>query len=352
MAKLKRYTDLFTHRRQSVLPEYAQKAINNLGHIEVPCFGEVGEIEAYRAALDTLDPKLITQAGPQIRDIGGIHGWRETGYLRSIFFGRLLRQPDGYGWFSQFHGDGFKREAAMNQLDGPPRSPFEFVSIVYRMNDWVPEVRAAALKYAENYFPRADCDVVGKAALFLLMHMQKLARWDARAVKCVEDTLYREDVGTFIKNQLLTQSEGGAARVLRSLAKRADFDPFIPELSANAKSASVRACATDFLLNGRAQWSSGYKRVWVNKALGVSRLIPDLRQRPLSISIQIPEIMDRASKDRSAHVRIIVASALIRQLVNPLEWHTKIAVRLKCDKNQSVASRMDFYFRAMAAGGA
>ncbi|MEM6932081.1 MAG: hypothetical protein AAF526_00695 [Pseudomonadota bacterium] len=133
--------------------------------------------------------------------------------------------------------------------------------------------------------------------------------------------------------------------------RRPDLDPFLPELALNAKSAAIRACAVDLLLNGRAQWANGYKRVWVNKVYGISRREPDLEQRPLTIAVDIHEHMDAASKDRSAQVRRIAASVLTQQFDNRQPWHAEIAARLKDDKNPSVASRMDFYFRKQAMAG-
>ena len=353
MAQLARYPDLFTHRKQSVLPKYAQHAIYALGRVEGSGVGAVDEIEAFRTALEMLDPKLIAPAGIQIRDIGGInYSWDHAGEDPSDFSEAGLRAPTDYGWFLQFHGDGFKREAALKRLDGPPRSPFEFVSIVYRMNDWVAQVRAAALEYGAQYFPRMDHDVAGRAAFFLLLRMQMFARWDDRAFKCVEDTFYRRDVLAFIKQQLRDKADGPVTAVLRRVMQRPDLDECLPELAAQAKSAAVRSCATDFLLNGRAQWANGYKRVWVDKVHGVSRLMPDLQQRPLSISVDVAGCMDRASRDRSAKVRKIAASALIARLGNRADWHDAIAERLKSDPNQGVASRMEFYFRKLASGGA
>lgn len=352
MAKLKTYPDLFTHRRRSVLPEEAQRAIRELdgGGGSIP--DQTRRIDAYRAALSALEPDIVAQASVEIREIGGLYQRNRPGVLRRLLPGQPARQADGSGWFIQFHGNGFEREAAIRHLNDAPRSPFEFVAIVYRMNDWAIQVRNAAFDYAERHFPHVEPDIVGKAAFFLFRQARLLSRWEPRAAKLVEDTLYDERVLPFIKDRLLHAAEGPVVRVLRAAMKRPDLDPFLPELALGAKSAAVRACAAEVLLNGRAQWADGYKRVWVDKVYGISRREPDLQRRPLSVSADIREHLEAASKDKSAQVRRIAASVLIGQLDNPQYWHAEIATKLKDDKNPGVASRMEFYFRKLASAGA
>ena len=64
-------------------------------------------------------------------------------------------------------------------------------------------MRNAAVEYAEQYFPKTEPEIVGKAAFFLLQQTRLLARWEPRAAKLVEDTLYDERALSFIKDQLL-----------------------------------------------------------------------------------------------------------------------------------------------------
>lgn len=351
MVKQKIYPDLFTHRRRSVLPEGVQKAVRELNGVAGSVSGEASRIEAYRAALSKLDPSIVAQASAEIREIGGLYRHHRPRRLRlvpSTWFGG---QHDASGWFLQFHGNGFERENAVRALNDAPRSPFEFVAIVYRMNDWAIQVRNAAFEYAEQYFPKTEPEIIGKAAFFLLQQTRLLARWEPRAAKLVEDSVYDERSLSVIKDRLLHVAEGPVVRVLRAAIRRPDLDPFLPDLALNAKSAAIRACAADILLNGRAQWANGYKRVWVNKVYGISRREPDLEQRLLTIAVDIREHMDAASKDKSAQVRRIAASVLTEQLENPQPWHANIASRLKDDRNPSVTSRMDFYFRKQAMAG-
>ncbi len=245
----------------------------------------------------------------------------------------------------QFHSNGFVRENAMKCLDDAPRSPFEFVAIVYRMNDWAVQVRRAAFEFAARYFPKTEPEVIGKAAFFLFQQMRLLGRWEPKVAKFVEDTLYDERALSFVVDRLLHIAESPVVRVLRAALQRSDLDPFLPELALNAKSSAIRSCAADILVNGRAQWANGYKCAWVNKVYGISRREPDLAQRPLTIAADIRAHMDTASKDKSAQVRRIAASYLAEHRDSPEPWHAEIAARLKNDKNPSVVSRVEFYFR-------
>ena len=352
MARLKTYPDLFTHRRRSVLPEDAQRVIHNLGDGTGSISGDAQKIEAYRAALSKLDPNIVAQASVEIREIGGLYHHHRPRKLTLVPAGSPGFRSCTSGWFLQFHGNGFEREIALRRLEDTPRSPFEFVAIVYRMNDWAVQVRSAAFEYAERHFPKTDPAIIGEAAFFLFEQMRLLARWEPRATSLVEDTLYQERVLSLIKDRLLHITEGPVVRVLRAAMQRPDLDPLLPKLALEAKSAAIRACAADILLNGRARWAGGYKRVWIDKVYGISRREPDLRQRPLTISVDEQVHMVAASKDKSAQVRRIAASVLTEQLDNPQHWHSEIAARLKDDRNPSVASRMEFYFRKLTTAGA
>ena len=350
MVKVKTYPDLFTHRRQSVLLEGVQTSIHELGSKTALSSGLEQSVAAYRLALRELEPGLIARASPEIREIGGLAGWRKPRMkARLSRFVRQVRAPD-CNWFLLFHGSGYEREYAFRGLDGAPQSGFEFAAIIFRMNDWVPQVRRAAFDYAAQYFPKTAPEVIEQAAFFLFEYLPVLSRWDADARKLAEDTLYQEKVLSLVAARLALTTNGPVARVLRLACKRPGLDHFIPELAKNAKSAAVRACANDMLLHGRTKWPEGYKRVWINKVAGQSQWVPDIRQRPLGITVDITNVLHRAANDRSAHVRRVVASFLITQLANPQERHREIAARLAQDESPGVALRIAFYFRKLQGG--
>lgn len=147
--KQKTYPDLFTHRRCSILPEAVQKAVRELNGVAGSVRGEASRIEAYRAALSKLDPSIVAQASAEIREIGELYRHHRPRRLRLVPSAWFGGQYDASGWFLQFHGNGFERENAVRALNDAPRSPFEFVAIVYRMNDWAIQVRNATFEYAE-----------------------------------------------------------------------------------------------------------------------------------------------------------------------------------------------------------
>lgn len=305
-------------------------------------------IEVYRSVLSDLQPDAVAQASAEIRQIGRLYTETRPSLLGRFLVNRNHAGSEHSGWLLQFHASGYIREKAFQELSDPPQSAFEFVAVVYRMNDWVAQVREAAFAYAQRLFPLTEPKIVATAALFLFRQAGHLARWDRRAARLVEETLYHDKVLEILKAHLLQVTDGPVVRVLRSALRRPDLDSFLPELALNAKSAAIRSCAADAVLNRRACWAEGYKRVWVNKAYGVSRRVADLRHRSLSVTVNIRKHMDLAAQDRSAQVRRVAASLLSEQYAKPLPWHANIAERLRQDRNLSIATRMAFYFRKRA----
>ena len=71
---------------------------------------------------------------------------------------RLLLTP-GLASLFIFHRNGRVREAALARLSGGLPNPFLFAAVAWRLNDWVPQVRAAAVCCARRVFAeeRVDC---------------------------------------------------------------------------------------------------------------------------------------------------------------------------------------------------
>ena len=179
MASFQHYEDIFTHRKKSVLPETAQQAIYKLGIAVQNGLILDAQIESFRDDLEQVPAAAVPQASQEIRDIAKLYG--------GFTVKHALGEHPELGWLYLFHGNGFYRQEAIEVLRSAPRSPFEFTAIVYRLNDWVGNVRSAALKYAARQFCNTAAAVVSESSFFLLSQANLLARWEPEGQRLLKD---------------------------------------------------------------------------------------------------------------------------------------------------------------------
>lgn len=354
----KSYKDIYTYRQRSVLPAEVQTAVYRLGEAINGQTGTQNMIEEYRNALRGLPASAVPRASDEIRNIAGMyrgyHSPAQTMSLgdrimsilgRNVTLPHMLKSYPDMGWLVLFHGNGYLRQAALENLNSAPQSEFEFTAIIYRMNDWVENVRILAERYFKEFDRQTEPSIVGDAAFFLLAQASKLSRWNERGRNLFEAGVYRSEVLNYMKGQFLSQRTGSVGRTLQQVLKRPDFDPELAELARNAKLPSVRAIAMDTLLNDRARWFVGYGKEWINKPLGVSRRVAVFETRPIHVETDFDELLKLASSDRTAQVRKIAADALIAKRHDATAEMDSIAQVLQSDKSSSVQSRIDFYLR-------
>lgn len=300
---------------------------------------------------------VVPQASDDIRNIAQIYRNREfhspetQRIFRWPFSKKLpahtiqLGQAPELGWLLMFSGNGFVRQAGIEALTGPPQCPFEFSAIVYRLNDWVENVRKATVAYCKEHLEKTSTDIITESAFFLIHQSRLLKRWDNESEKLLKDVIYRPEVVHKLKDRLLSAKTGHVGPVFQALLQRQDFDRHLLELSGEAALPTIRATAAKTLLSRRAQWFVGYEQEWVDKSLGLSRRIARFDNRSIEIDVQFDEVLERASADKSAQVRKIAADALIANRFDADEKMDKIADTLAEDRNSSVRSRADFYKR-------
>ena len=347
------YQNLYTYRKCSVLTPDAQTAVFKLGQAIENGTNISKKIFKFRDALKTLPASSVPRASIEIREIAKFHKIyhqpvQTSGFLiklvKPTLLDKLNSNPD-LGWLLIFHGNGYVRQAALEKLNNAPESEFEFSAIVYRLNDWVGNVRTAATQYAASFFPKTSSNIVGQSSFFLLAQAQVLNRWNQDEQTLLEDTIYRPDVLKHIKDQFLSIRSGRVGHTFQQILRRSDFDTKLNELAHEAILPSVRAVAMDALLNNRARWFVGYKKQWVDKVFGISRRSAEFGTRPIDVQSDFETLLLNAASDKSAQVRKIAISAMITRIKNASKTMDEVARKLQTDKNLSVRSRVDFYLR-------
>jgi hypothetical protein len=299
------------------------------------------EIQRALALMDGLPPEAIARADGQIRDAVGMWGYRdEPGWFAQLLGTptqreRLSRTP-GIEYIFLFHGNGRLREAALHKIDGALSSSFMVAAIQWRANDWVGQVRSAALACAERCMPKTRPEPIATATLALLERHRSWGRWEDNALT-IDQCLMRADVAELIAKTVRTAGTGPMARVLRDALKCSSMDMHLETLAIEAVQPAVRATALQSLINRKARWTT----VWRWRRL--------VAERDLEAGRPVLDYIEMGLRDRSPFVRGVSLAGVIEHLLpdqGPLAG--KLAAPFLTDKSRAVRERAGFIVRTTA----
>ncbi len=253
-----------------------------------------------------------------------------------------------------FHGDGRVREVAINHLHGPLIAPASVYALFWRLNDWSPVVRAAALKATKRCLPVTPAVVVAPALKALLPHIASWGRWGQAGPDAVNTLLMRQDVAGALLRDIVETRQSGLGLLLRELCRNPWMDQHLTRIAEEAALPHLRFMAFDALISGTVRWPARERRkIWIDRSLGKYRYAPAFHDRDLTVERDVPALLLTAAQDRSSMVRKRAADGLIalrgrRDLAARL---AQIAHALEHDKNIGVQGRMAFLHRKCAEEG-
>lgn len=318
-----------------------------------------GEVEAALRSLDSLPPDLAERARTEIAErcrlrseplrlVPALHSiLRPSASLTRDHHLRLLERRPGLHYLYLFHRDGFVRQAALEGMRGGARSPFFFAAIAHRLNDWADPVRGAAARCAERVFPETRPEIVAAAASTLLGRTQAWGRWDEERL-ILERAFDRPDVADALARTLRTSLTGPMPKVLREALRRPAMDRHLPALAREAAIPAVRATALRALVEGRATWTAGFVRKWIDKSHGLYTRARVIEERPVERPLPLEALAELGAADRAAPVRWVAAEALVRHHLS-LANADGLLDRLLRDKSPAIRHRAEFVTRTRAA---
>lgn len=236
----------------------------------------------------------------------------ETDVPGSWFRKHVRERP--VSWLDLCSSSGFRRENALRNIAAGVPNAFAYSLVLRRLNDWVPEVRAAAREQLLAISLRTAPEHVGQGLLSTLSNWQSWGRLDDTDRKAVVDLMSIEQVGISLKLRLISATFGPSAAVLAQFGRTPWIDQSLFEIAATAIQPSVRAKAYRFLLERRAVWAVGRRWLWTDIRWCKGRFEPVLAERPVSTAHSFSECMQAASVDRSPLVRRVAAELLIKHL--------------------------------------
>ncbi|MDX8354934.1 hypothetical protein [Cognatiyoonia sp. IB215182] len=237
--------------------------------------------------------------------------------------------------------DGYLRESAV-QL-APMEDTAALTALLLRCNDWVEQVRVTAFARLEAVLPKLD-----KAALIplCLFALDRVSRWERGGAGALKMLAAHKDWPAAVRATFTDSNTGPLARSLRQLLRRPDYDWVLPDLAVHARSAFVRAVATEALLTGYARWTEGYDWVWHDKVFNLRCKVHRQGTRLIEVSPATRAmVLRRASQDNSAKLRSLAADYLIE--VGDAECDDLVST-LTNDNAKSVQWRMAYYHKKWA----
>jgi len=295
--------------------------------------------------LSILPAGAVTRASTEI-SITLQSTWNRKPYLVGGIFGtnrsegELLKLDPRYAWIFLFHYDGRIREASLEAIDVPPVSPFFLAALVWRLNDWVPQVRDAAIRCFDRVRPRIDAELAGNLALDLLARTDSWGRWrtEKQAFFAVFE---RDDVVAALVDRLHRSTKGKLVACLKVALRHPSIDKHLPTLASEAIEPGIRAVALRCLISRKATSITGYSWKMIDKIYGVQQRLPTIEARPLSVASEPIEWIARGIDDRSSTVRWVVVDELLRR---PPDFPGARALidRLAQDRSPRIRTRAEF----------
>lgn len=252
-----------------------------------------------------------------------------------------------------FHRNGYVRQTTLDRLSAETMTPFLFMALCLRGNDWVDAVRQTALTKLEALMPDLTATVLGPALPPLIRRMPS---W--RRVLPTQPPLpaasQPDNLALILSfpaareaaiDSLLTPRTGPTTRMLLALARYPWLDAHLERLARNAPAPGVRRVAVSALLSGHMRWPVRRKPAGPAQP-GQTESV--LEHRPLTCQPDRDAIFKLAAHDRAASVRALAADALIADgpdVFDREDWEHLIE-----DKRQSVRTRMRFFHRKWVEG--
>lgn len=265
---------------------------------------------------------------------------------RAWLFTASKRVPQ-VSWLNLFDFNGYQRQGALEQVRGPLHSAFELVALIDQMNNWVGPVREAAGGALRRCLPSVPVELLAQAAAYLLPQIESWRRWDVSTAEGVRALLTAQPIIENMVETVCSPTTVRSARLVRSLLKEDKADRYLERLASHAYDPSVRALVLRALIEREVRWIVSYRYQWIDKTLGLRRLVPEYAARPLSVAPSREDLIVCALKDRAAAVRASAVDGLIAHRGALDLALVAIAVKLGVDKSARVRSRADFLMRQL-----
>lgn len=250
-------------------------------------------------------------------------------------------------WIDLCSHDGRKREAALRVTTGGAPSAFLLALAFRRLNDWVPEVRAAARAAIPDLALNSKPEDVADVLWSLLPIWNNWGRMQAVDRDTVAAIASFDRVSRALRARVMGATVGPASFVLSQCARIGCFGHGIHEFAQDAVQPAVRARTFRWLLMGRTDWVVGYQWKWTDHAYCKGRLEAMLESQAIPVKPSFMTTLDAAMSDPSPMVRRVAAEFLIRELHTLGDHAFALAQKAASDVSPSVSERGNFALKQL-----
>ncbi|MFO1341104.1 MAG: hypothetical protein U1F53_23265 [Burkholderiaceae bacterium] len=278
---------------------------------------------------------------------------KPTGWRALLPFGGIKgteRPARPLTWIDLSSWDGHERERALRALAGPAPNSFFFALAARRLNDWVPQVRAAARETIPGLALSSDPEHVVDTLCAMLPMWTAWGRAKDLDRQALATLVASPGVAASLKNRLLVSASGPMPVVLSQALRTPVLDEDLVRIATEAVQPAVRARAYRALLIGRAVWVDARRWEWTDVRYCRGRLANVLGERPLTAPRALVETLTTAAADPSSLVKRVAAEALVREMSNLGDCVLPLARRFAQDPSPPVAERGAFILQRLAAG--
>lgn len=251
-------------------------------------------------------------------------------------------------WIDVFSWDGYKREKTLRTFAGPVPNSFFCAMILRRLNDWVPQVRAAAREKLPIIVDSTNPVFVVEAISSTLTSWKSWGRMKEPDKQALFSILANKHIFDTLLVHIVSSTSGPVMYLLSQCGRDKCIDGHLSHIAKNAIQPSVRAKAYRSQLDGVIKWQEGYEWKWTDKVYGIGRIIPTISERKISNEPAFEKTLYAASTDRSSVVRRVAAEFLIKDL-DRLSADTALnyARRFKNDSSLPVSERGKFALKLL-----
>jgi len=278
---------------------------------------------------------------------------------------RQIRSAFGYLFFSQkideevtpelawlylSHWDGYSRETAIRRLNVFAPNSVLLAILIRRLNDWVPQVQAAARQVLPSVVAASDPDDVVDALFAILPNWSSWQRIEPDSRQIVLDLMGQPRWTKEYKTKLIAVESGGLSRVFAQLGRSPVLDVHLADISQHSIQSAIRNKAYQSMLSSEMSWVEGRKWQWTDLKYCKGREQPVVASRSLSFTYPLLETLNAAVADRSVMVRRLAAQSLINRLdLLGRQDAFALAERLIRDAAPSVVERGEFVLKKLSA---
>ncbi|OJF92865.1 hypothetical protein [Pararhizobium antarcticum] len=258
-----------------------------------------------------------------------------------------LPTPEDLAWFSLCDPDGFVRERALEGINMPPPSAIRLALLMIRLNDWVPQVRAAAQRCLDRVGAGIAPEVFVDTLPYCLQALPLASRMGDGGAALIA-LVSRPDIHDLIADRLMNGEGGAIVRIFRDLMSTDLFDAQLPALAASARNTAIRARALRILLAGAVEDIPVLREFWISRTLGIKRPVAGTATRPIDQAAAAEALISRAARDRTVAVRKAAAQGLVRHR-NDVDDLDALVALFDTEKNPAILDRIAFVKKSRPA---